>query len=406
MPQAHNKESSVPAEDLPLLSTAELEADAHKAFRRWRGCSPIAAHEDGAIFVLRHADVERLSRDPRLRATETGIPLQRGLAEGSLYSFFEHGMLTANGETHERRRLPMSRAMAGRLVDEVRFHTRECAKTLIDGLPKGRQAEFVSCFAALLPVYTLARVLGIPRGDETAFTNNVLQLSRFFRPASTDRDTAISTTAAAALYDYLRDVLRARRDNRATDLVSTFASTANDRALSEVEIVSQLAQLLIGGTESVRATIVAMTANLLLKKDQWRDVCQSPKLIPAAVRETMRYEPGIAGLVRVVAEPIEIGRSLLSPGSLVVLSIMSAMRDETVFPAPDVFNIHRGVSAGMDLAFGSGVHRCVAEALARAELEEALAVLTERLPSLRLEEIPVLRGFIFTRDPTSMCVSW
>ncbi|MCF6371156.1 cytochrome P450 [Rhizobium sp. TRM95001] len=406
MQHAPYEEISAPAEYLPLIKTAELEADAHQAFRRWRGRAPIAVHEGGPTFVLRYADVERLSSDPRLRATETGIAQQRGLAEGALYDFFEHGMLTANGESHERRRLPMSRAMASRLVNEVRSHTRECAETLIDDLSKERQSEFVSSFAALLPVYTLARVLGIPRGDEAVFSHDVLQLSKFFRPDSTDRDTAASTTAAENIYEYLKDLVQARRENPATDLVSAFASATDDGALSEVQIISQLVQLLIGGTESVRATIVAMTANLLLKKDQWRAVCQSPKLIPAAVKETMRYEPGIAGLVRIVAEPIEIGRSLLSPGSLVVLSIMSAMRDETVFPAPDVFNIHRDVSVGRNLGFGSGAHRCVAEALAQAELEETLAVLTRRLPSLRLEEIPVLKGFIFTRDPTSMCVSW
>jgi cytochrome P450 family 103 len=60
--------------DLSLLTTEELDADPHGIFRLYRKTHPLVAHEAGGYFVLRLADVERLSRDPRARASETDFP--------------------------------------------------------------------------------------------------------------------------------------------------------------------------------------------------------------------------------------------------------------------------------------------------------------------------------------------
>jgi cytochrome P450 len=63
---------------------------------------------------------------------------------------------------------------------------------------------------------------------------------------------------------------------------------------------------------------------------------------------------------------------------------MSAMRDAAAYQDPDVFNIHRTDLPRSHPIFGAGVHRCIGEALARAELEEGLLALAERLPHMQL----------------------
>jgi cytochrome P450 len=56
--------------------------------------------------------------------------------------------------------------------------------------------------------------------------------------------------------------------------------------------------------------------------------------------------------------------------------------------------------------FGAGAHGRIGEALARAELEECLAVLTARIPQPQLDEPPVIRGHMGIRRVDRMCVSW
>src|SRR5262245_6187411 len=84
-------------EDLPILNVADLDADPHGMFRRYRAAYPFVRHETGAYLVLRHADIERLSNDSHIAASETAHPGLFGVTKGALFDLFEQGMLTANG---------------------------------------------------------------------------------------------------------------------------------------------------------------------------------------------------------------------------------------------------------------------------------------------------------------------
>lgn len=74
---------------VPTISSTELERNAHDAFKQYRASYPIATLETGGYVVLRHADVGRLSGDPRLRATESAIPARSGMTAGALFDIFQ-----------------------------------------------------------------------------------------------------------------------------------------------------------------------------------------------------------------------------------------------------------------------------------------------------------------------------
>jgi cytochrome P450 len=57
--------------------------------------------------------------------------------------------------------------------------------------------------------------------------------------------------------------------------------------------------------------------------------------------------------------------------------------------------------------FGGGSHRCLGEALAKAELEEGLAALAARLPQLRIHgEALTVRGYGGIRRVSNLHVEW
>jgi cytochrome P450 len=389
-----------------MLTVAELDADPHKAFARRRPNHRIVEYEGGGFFVLHHADVIRLSNDPRLVSTETAIPDSRGVSEGSLHQFFSHGMLTVNGAHHERRRSLISRSLSMFVATQFRAHVRDATESLIDAVYEDGQVEFVSHFADQIPILALAGLLGVSDQERSAFMVNICELSRFFSPSSSEADIKRSSEAM----DFLRDFLMQKiaEPNGADDqaFIAAFKSACFAEGVPPLEAAIQIIQLIIGGTESVRASIVAQTSLLLLNRSQWNSVCDDPDLIPAAVDEAMRYQPGIAGLVRLTTEKIELQGETLPAQALVILSTLSALRDETVYHRPDIFDIRRADSTREHLAFGAGPHRCVADHLARIELEECLHVLSQRLPNLRLDDIPVFNGHVFIRVPSCFCVSW
>jgi cytochrome P450 len=395
------------AEGLPTLTIEQLEADPHGVFRACRRSHSVVRHETGGYVVLRFADIERLSRDPRCRASGTAFPEIRGIREGVLFDTFEHGMLTANGEVHRRRRSPFSRAFAHRTISALRSSIRRGAEDLVNEWHGDGKTELVEHFAAQLPARMISDLLGLPRQDIPEFTNLVYEVTRFFSFAVADDEIPQIEAATRRLKSYVEETLDDRRRKPREDFLSTFLGAADAAGeMSPIEIISQVIQLIIGGTDTTRVAIVMQTALLLAHPEQWAAVVRDPNLIPAAVAEAMRFEPSVASLSRVASQDIDVDGTVLPEGAFITLSTMPAMRDEAAYDHPDAFDIGRVRRPRIHPIFGSGVHRCIGEALATAELEESLAVLTRRIPQLRLDQAPTIMGASGIRRVDAMLVSW
>lgn len=391
---------------IPVVASSDLEADVHGTLSRYRQTHPFIALDTGGYMVLRYDDVSRLMRDPRLQATETAMPAQAGIMQGALFDIFQHGMLTANGDVHARRRSPLSRSLAHQMTEEFRQHVRRSAEALIDACYDSGSLDLTSGYAAKLPILALAGLLEIPDADVPSFMQDVHAMNEFFRPGPTEQAVADAEHAALRLRTYLDGHMKHPEACRPESFLSRYLALSQEDGLTRLEVLVQIVQLIIGGTESVRTALVAQTVHLLSEPEQWSAVCADPTLVPNAVAEGLRFEPGIAGVVRVSVEEIDIDGWTLPSGQLVILSTLSALRDERVFDRADVFDISRPNLKMARLAFGGGAHQCVADALGRAELEEGLSVLVERLPGLRLDSEPAFHGHQFVRKTTGCPVRW
>jgi cytochrome P450 family 103 len=320
---------------------------------------------------------------------------------------FEHGMLTATGEVHRRRRSPFSRAFAHRTISLLRSSIRREADELVDEWYGDGKTEFIEHFASQLPARIISDLLGFPREDIPAFTKLVYEVTRFFRFEGADDELPGIEAAARQLKRYVEDILDDRRRKPREDFLSTFLAAADAAGeMSPIEIIFQIVALIIGGTDTTRVAMVMQVGLLLQHPEQWTAVVRDPGLVPVAVAEAMRFEPSVASFSRVTSQDVEVDGVVLPEGASVTLSTMSAMRDETVYDHPDVFDIGRVRRLRIHPIFGSGAHRCLGEALALAELEESLAVLTQRIPQLRLDLAPEITGASGIRRVNAMQVSW
>jgi len=393
---------------IAAVTVAELEADPHGVLRRCRALAPFVAHEAGGYLVLRAAGVELLLHDPRARQSETEYPTMRGITDGPLFQGFEHGMVTANDAAHRRRRSPFTRLFAARLIAELRPRIRQSAAALIDGWIADGEIDFVDRFAAALPAQVISDLLGLPREDIPRFTRLVYSVTRAFTFIFAPEELPEMQADAGELIDYVAALLDRRRNQPAEDFLTGYLAEADRRGeLSRVEIIVQIVVLIIGGTDTTRVALAVQVALLLRHREQWDAVCADRSLISGAVSEALRYEPSVASATRHTVEDIELDGQVLPGGSFVMLSTLSALRDERVYACPDVFDIRRTDHPRLHPVFGGGPHRCLGEALARAELEEGLTALAARLPGLRLVgEMPLLRGHSGIRRIGDMRVSW
>ena len=135
----------------PLIPAAELELHPHRIFETYRPLTPVIRREDGVYVAIRAADVDYLATDPRTRQMQTEIGLARGVTQGPLFDFFNNTMLLSNGVAHRRRRAPLSRAFALKVVHDLRPHIRQIVNDLIDKHYARREMRFRDDLAAWIP---------------------------------------------------------------------------------------------------------------------------------------------------------------------------------------------------------------------------------------------------------------
>ena len=143
--------------------------------------------------------------------------------------------------------------------------------------------------------------------------------------------------------------------------------------------------VIVGGTDTTRNQLGCSVALFAEHPDQWALLAERPELAAKAVEETMRYFGAVRSTGRFASEDIEYKGMLFPKGTLVTPALALANRDESVFADSTTFDITREPSGQPQMTFGSGIHYCLGAALARAEQQEALPILAQRLPHMKID---------------------
>ena len=141
--------------------------------------------------------------------------------------------------------------------------------------------------------------------------------------------------------------------------------------------------VLMAGTDTTRNQLACSMALFAEHPAQWKLMAERPDVAARAVEESMRYLGAVQATVRFASEDIVYRDVLFPQGTIVSTALVGANRDPEVWDRPDDFDItqERGTA---QMTFGSGIHFCLGAALARAELQEALPLLAQRMPGLTL----------------------
>jgi cytochrome P450 len=404
----NNPSPTLSGTEPPTLSIAQLDADPHGVFRRYRHLTPLLKRENAGYIAIRAADVEPLAFDPRTRQVETEQLALRGISSGPLFDLWSNSMLFANAAEHRRRRVPMSRAFAFKLIEEMRPYIRTAALRILSEHLHHGELDFLNDFAALIPARVIAEILGIPAGDVPHFTELVYSVSRSLSLSYAREEIQGMEESARQLTEYVNELFSARGATLSNDFLTSYTRTVAEAGnLSAAETLSQVVTIIIAGSDTTRGAIAVQTALLLQHREQWKAVCADPTMIPGAVSESLRYEPVVGSFPRFTLEDIEIDGYVVPRNNILSLSTLSAMRDPAQYSDPDRFNIRRTDHPRRHFIFGLGVHRCLGEVLARAELEESLAALVERLPQVQLiGKPPSLQGHGGIRRLDGMRLGW
>jgi cytochrome P450 len=376
--------------DIPVLDWAlqDPEASSYALFKRLRQDTPLVKVPMGMgsmVLALRASMVDQIVSPENTRQLETEMKLMQGIFDGPIYDFIAQVMLFANGEVHQRRRQPVARTFAFKLMEAMRPKAAAVAAEIIsEHLGKG-PFDYLKEFAAQIPARIIADVLGIPRSDLPVFMKWISDTAESIGFVDVSRRAEIEQSLTD-FNAYVDKLLADRRANPRGDFLSDYvAATAASGDMSEGEIRAQVVGLILAGSDTTRNSMCMSLYQLLQHPDQWRALCSDPDgLKKKASEEGLRFEPVVSGIPRVTTRDLEVEGYLIPAGAILAVSILSVLRDPAVYADPETFNIHRTDQQRWHLAFGAGAHRCAGEALARVELEETLAAIARLAPNTRI----------------------
>ncbi|WP_031466274.1 cytochrome P450 [Sciscionella sediminilitoris] len=372
-----------------------------------------AAHEIGPVTPLTYADghqgwlitgrdvARRVLADPRfsaraeLRRHPTGAlgdAMGRPAAPGGF------GMMDPPEHTRLRRLL------TGQFtVHRMRTLTpriAEYAASLLDRMHDcGPPVDLVRHYAIPIPSLVICDLLGVPYADRAMFGEAIT--SSLALHASPEELTAAKTR----ITEYLAELVADKKKQPTDDILGGLIGTGE---LTDTELVTIAHVLLAGGFETTANMIALGTLVLLRSPDRLAALRADPALLPGAVEELLRY-CSIAGLTltRAATEDVELEGVTVEAGQVVTISVLATNHDPHTYPEPGRFDPGRNTAG--HLAFGHGVHQCLGQQLARAELHVAYPALFERFPGLRLavgeEQLP-LRTDMLVYGVHELPVSW
>jgi cytochrome P450 len=348
----------------------------------------------GFLVVTRYADLVYVNQHPQVFSNTTSVILDRKgspVAEEVACRYARHGYLpmhtlvTNDPPSHGRYRALVDKVFTAPFVRQLEGRIEQITAELIDAFIHDGKADLLQAFAIKLPMFLIAEQLGVSRNDWQKFKLwsdiTVEQINPALAP---ERELQI-TDHLIEMQNYLWQRAEYYRTEPAPTLLSRLAHAELDgQTLSARELVAIAHQLLVAGNETTTSTIATGVWLLLENPALRRRLSAEPTLIPNFIEETLRLHAPSPHLYRQVLQDTEINGQPVAKDSILMLSYLAGNRDPQKFPEPETLDLERS-NARQHLAFGKGIHFCIGNQLARAELRIAFEHLLRRLPEMELD---------------------
>lgn len=356
---------------------------AHQIWDELRQTCPVA-HTDrygGAWLPVRHEDISAIARDTDHFSSEGAVLANKPPREEWISTAPIGGAppITSDPPFHADARRLLLPAFSPQVIAEWEPEIRRLCNELIDNLEGLDVVDAAVQYAQNIPVYVIARMLGLPLEDSDYFRDTVHLVLEEIGAEFGDRRAGFEKLDA-----YLAVHVRDHIENPKDDLIGFLLNAKiYDQPLSPTHVVGTIILLMVAGIDTTWSSIGSSIWHLAHHPSDLARMVAEPELLPTAIEELLRaYAP--VTMARIVSQDAEIGGCPVKQGDSVLLPFPAANRDPDVFENADTVIIDREVNR--HVAFGLGIHRCLGSNLARLELRIAVEVFINRFPKFELAD--------------------
>ncbi len=362
-------------------------ADPYPEQETLREAGPVVYLDKWNVYgVARYAEVYAVLNDPLTFCSSRGVGLsdfkkEKPWRPPSL-------ILEADPPAHTRTRAVLSKVLSPATMKRLRDGFAAAADAKIDELlARGGSIDAIADLAEAYPLSVFPDAMGLKQEGRENLLPYAGLVFNAFGPPNELRQSAIERSAPHQAYV----AEQCQRPNLAPGgfgaCIHAFSDTGE---ITPEEAPLLVRSLLSAGLDTTVNGIAAAVYCLARFPDEFARLRADASLARNAFEEAVRFESPVQTFFRTTTRDVELAGTTIGEGEKVLMFLGSANRDPRRWDDPDRYDITRKTSG--HVGFGSGVHMCVGQLVARLEGEVVLAALARKVAAIEIAG-PLKRRF-------------
>jgi cytochrome P450 len=377
--------TQIPNLDIDPFSIEFFE-NPHPVHEVLREAGPVVRLDKWNIYgVARYAEVHAVLNDPQTFCSSRGVGLSDFAKETPWRP--QSIILEADPPEHTRTRAVLNRVLSPTVMKQLRSGFVAAAEARVDDLLAKGNFDAIADLAEAYPLSVFPDALGLkPEGRENLLPYAGLVFNSFGPPNQLRQD-AIARSAPHQAYV----AAQCQRENLAPGgFGACIHAQADAGDITPAEAPLLVRSLLSAGLDTTVNGIGAAVYCLARFPEQFAKLRSDPTLARNAFEEAVRFESPVQTFFRTTTREVEIGGARIGEGEKILMFLAAANRDPRRWDNPEQYHVTRRTSG--HVGYGSGVHMCVGQLVARLEGESVLAALARRVATIEITG-PATRRF-------------
>ena len=292
-------------------------------------------------------------------------------------------ILEADPPQHTRARTAMARVMSPGVMKEIRAAFFAKAEEVVDALVARGEFDAIPDLAETYPLSVFPDAVGlIKEGRENLLPYGNMAFNAF-GPRNALFEAAFQKAVPVTKW-IVEQCSRAALTKDGWGAGIYAAADAGEISGDEAGLLVR--SMLTAGVDTTVNGLGSALYAFATNPDEWTKVIENPALLRPCFDEVLRWESPVQTFFRTTTAPSALGGTPIGEGEKVLLFLAAANRDPRRWENPARFDVTRRATG--HVAFGSGIHGCVGQALARLEAECVLGALAKRVKRIELAGEP------------------
>jgi 4-methoxybenzoate monooxygenase (O-demethylating) len=380
-----NGSSDIPHLDVDPFSN-EFFADPYPTHELLRDTGPVVYLDKWNVFgVARYTEVHAVLNDPATFCSGRGVGLSDFAKEEPWRP--KSIILEADPPAHTRTRAVLNKVLSATAMKPLRERFAAAASSKVDELLTLKSFDAIADLAEAFPMSVFPDAMGLKQEGRENLLPYAGLVFNAFGPPNQLRQDAIDRSAPHKAYV----AEQCQRENLAPEgFGGCIHARVDTGEITEAEAPMLVRSLLSAGIDTTVNGIGAAVYCLARFPDQLARLRQDPTLARNAFEEAIRFESPVQTFFRTTTRNVEISGHRIGEGEKVLMFLGAANRDPRRWENADRYDISRKTSG--HVGYGSGIHMCVGQLVARLEGETMMAALARKVSKIEITG-PVKRRY-------------